>query len=353
MHLTWSAVVATYKREHILPLALYLAAHSTRAPKQIIVIDASPNWEQTRQFVYDEVASKSDHIEWIYRKADVTSLTHQRNQGIGLTESDLVFFIDDDSLMYPSCAEEIVRVFEKDTGEKVTGAGPMLAAEEPEVELPERLRRPSQANLKLVGKVPTRSRLKKFLRRILEGGDVPYLLPYDGDWPNLPIPSELDDAPIIRAPSLIGCGMCFRRDVVIKEPFETVLLRYAYLEDADMSYRASRHGAIVKCTTAKICHLETFGGRLPPFVVAFIGAMNPAVLHSLYSNDKERSRVQLKRQMWRRLLFLALRDLSAGRITVPSARGVREAIKYIDLAFGMSEKELRDWYPKFQLTLFQ
>ena len=41
---TWSIVIATYKREHILPQTLFFAAQSTCAPKQIIVVDASPGW---------------------------------------------------------------------------------------------------------------------------------------------------------------------------------------------------------------------------------------------------------------------------------------------------------------------
>jgi glycosyltransferase involved in cell wall biosynthesis len=45
--LTWALVIATYKREHILLRCLRLAAVQTRLPKEIIVVDASPDYEKT------------------------------------------------------------------------------------------------------------------------------------------------------------------------------------------------------------------------------------------------------------------------------------------------------------------
>ena len=45
--LTWALVIATYKRENILLRCLQLAAIQTRLPKEIIVVDASPDYEKT------------------------------------------------------------------------------------------------------------------------------------------------------------------------------------------------------------------------------------------------------------------------------------------------------------------
>jgi hypothetical protein len=203
----------------------------------------------------------------------------------------------------------------------------------------------------LRGDVPTQSKLKQTLRRLVEG-DLAYLLPYEGNWPMWPIPAELTGLTVAHANTLHGSLMCVRRSIAIREPFESVLLRYAYLEDADMTHRASRHGLLLRCLSAKICHLGIFGGRLPPYVVALLGALNPVVLHALYSNDIARSKKQLRKQMRRRLVFLVLKDLQSGRLTLPSARGVWEAIQTLDVAMSKSHSELREWYPSFQKTLF-
>jgi GT2 family glycosyltransferase len=345
MPLTWSAAIATYKREHVLHRALLLAAGSTCSPKQIIVIDASPNWESIREKTMREIATKYPNIEWIYERAPVASLTRQRNQGVQLVSSDLIMFIDDDTLMYPDCAQEILRVFEKDSGNKVVAVGAVSVPKAPDDDgVPE--------TFASRGDVPTDSNLKIKLRAMIEG-DFPYLLPYDGDWPTRPIPPELTGLPISRANTLNGWLMCVRRPIVIREPFEEILYRYAYLEDSDMTYRASRHGLVLRCLSAKVCHLKAYGGRLPPYVVSLLGALNPVVLHGIYSTDKARSKEQLRRQMRRRMMFLALKDLEAGRLTLPSARGVCEAMNNLDAAMNKPAPELREWYPQFQKSLVE
>ena len=347
---TWSIVIATYKREHILPQTLFFAAQSTCAPKQIIVVDASPGWNQMRERVLYKIAVQFPAIEWIYEKATTASLTHQRNQGAKLSTSDVIIFIDDDSLMYPDCAEEIMRIFQRDTGEKVTAVGAMLVVEPPDGAKSEMTIGPS--SIQMHGDVPTQSRFKKSLRRLVEGNRE-YLLPYDGDWPKHSIPSELNGLPIAPAKTLHGCLMSVRRSIAIKEPFESILLRYAYLEDSDMTYRASRHGLVLRCISARLCHLGIFGGRMPPYVTALLGALNPAVLHSIYGTDKTRSKEQLRRQMRRRMMFMALKDIQARRLTFPSVRGVYEAIHNLDTVMSKSELEIREWYPRFQKALFE
>jgi hypothetical protein len=64
-----------------------------------------------------------DHpfIRWQYVQADVCSSSWQRNQGLKLTTSEIVFFFDDDSLMYPDCAEQIMNIYEADTQGRIVG----------------------------------------------------------------------------------------------------------------------------------------------------------------------------------------------------------------------------------------
>jgi len=75
-HLCWDAVIATYKRYDILPLCLKLAARQSAPPTKIIVIDASPNWEESRRKVITEIAVDHPKITWLYRQASFPEKEH-------------------------------------------------------------------------------------------------------------------------------------------------------------------------------------------------------------------------------------------------------------------------------------
>lgn len=125
--LSWGLVIATYQREKILSQCLQLAVEQTQKPSEIIVIDASDDWQSTRSQVMGKIASNYPDIRWIYQAASQRGLTLQRNQGLGLATADITFLFDDDSLMYPTCAEEIMRVYEADTEGVVKGVQSILA----------------------------------------------------------------------------------------------------------------------------------------------------------------------------------------------------------------------------------
>src|SRR5690348_11134774 len=101
--LDWALIICTYQREHILARCLRLAAQQTRPPAEIVIVDASPNWDRTRDEIMVTVVREHPAITWRYVQAEVRSSACQRNQGFRLTKSEIVFFFDDDSLMYPDC----------------------------------------------------------------------------------------------------------------------------------------------------------------------------------------------------------------------------------------------------------
>ncbi len=119
--LTWSLVIATYKREHILPKCLKLAAEQTWPPKDIVVIDASPNWVSVKESITKDFEQNHPAIPLVYTKAKFASSSAQRNQGVDLATGDIVFLFDDDSLMYPDCAENVMQVYEADTECAIAG----------------------------------------------------------------------------------------------------------------------------------------------------------------------------------------------------------------------------------------
>ena len=80
--LTWALVIPTYQREPVLLRCLRFAAQQTLLPTEIIVIDASTDWEKTRNKVTQELIAQYPTIDWQYVQANRASSAAQRNQGI-------------------------------------------------------------------------------------------------------------------------------------------------------------------------------------------------------------------------------------------------------------------------------
>jgi glycosyltransferase involved in cell wall biosynthesis len=342
--LTWALVIATYRREHILPRCLRLAVAQTRPPVEIIVVDASPNWEKTRDEIMAGLAATHPEIRWVYVAAEKRSSASQRNQGIRLASADLLFLIDDDSLMYPDCAAQILRIYEADEGAAVAGVNAMHVPVPPDQPEDALAQPPSEH-----GTTKQYGPLARLIRRILRADDL--FVPYDATFPQHVIPEAVRSLPIGTRPLMVGWGMTFRREIAQQEPFEEIMTHYAAGEDSDMGYRASRHGLLLTALEARLCHLGAGGGRLHPFVVAALGNLNPLVLHRLYSTDLARSRRRSRGLLWRRFWILLAKDLSRLRLSVPNGRGILFAWRWLGRIFAKSEPELRAWYPEFQKQL--
>jgi glycosyltransferase involved in cell wall biosynthesis len=344
--LSWALVVSTYRREHILPRCLKLAAEETRPPAEIIVIDASPRWDETRERVLALLAPRHPRIRWEYERANVQSLTTQRNQGVRLATADVVFLIDDDSLMYPDCAAEIMRVYEADTGRAVVGVN---ASHVPEP--PDRPDDPEALHPSVHSGTLRHGPIASLVRRALRTDDI--FVPYDDDFPRHPMPETLAGLSVTPWRCAAGWGMTFRREVCLKEPFADILIRYAAGEDSDMGYRASRHGLYLGAEAARLCHLGAQGGRIPAFAHAALGDMNPLVLHRLHGTCQGRSMERSKKLLRRRLLINFCKDVYRGYRQFPLTRGTLTAMRMCDEIFAKSEPELREWYPALQREVIE
>lgn len=348
--LSWGLVIATYQREKILSQCLQLAVEQTRKPGEIIVIDASENWQSTRSQIMAEIAANYPEIRWIYQAADQRGLPLQRNQGLALATADIAFLLDDDSLMYPTCAEEIMRVYEADTEGVVKGVQSILASTLPsEVTVTD--------TPKAVGSyrdqwIPGIESVQRFIWRHLFLMDSDFLcIPYDGEFPNYSVPPSLSHLNVRPVKIFHGCRMTYRREAIAQEPFEPLLLFYALLEDMDASYRVSRHGMLLETSDAKLHHFQSSSGRLSRYVVSILSAMNQAVCLRRYSNDLKRDRDRFYWLTVRRVLAEMFKDGLSRRWTFPQVRGLLSALKYSPQVFKLSDEELAHWYPCFQKEL--
>jgi hypothetical protein len=246
--------------------------------------------------------------------------------------------------MYPDCAEQILRVYEADPDGQVVGVMADEAAVPPG-EAPAALGGPAAP-------AATPGKLRRLKDRLLQAlGVMAYLLPYDARAASRPWPKGCDGLRVLPRETLYGAWMTFRRWAVEAEPFEEILDAYAYLEDADASYRAARHGLLLLAQDARLCHLRAPGGRLSDYTLSTLGALNALVLHRLHSDDLRRSRSLYRSFLLKQFAVQALRDLGKRDGTFPRARGILTAMGLFRTVFGSSEEAVRVWYPRFQAEL--
>jgi len=342
--LSWGLIVCTFNRRHVLARCLRLAASQSLPPSVIAVVDASPDWENTRAEILSDVAADHPSIQWHYVPAETRSLTIQRNQGLKLVETDVVFLFDDDSLMYPDCAAEIMKIYQADSEKQIVGVNAVHNPVPPDQPDDEEALKPSDhSTTKVYGPAA------RMIRRALDADNI--FIPYDDDFPRHEVPASVLDlhAGVVRL--MVGWGMTYRREICLKEPFSDILRFYSAEEDTDMSYRASRHGLLMVALDARLCHLGSKGGRASAFNLAVSRTMNPLALHRLYSTDLARSRRRQRLFLARRFLILLCKDVYRRQWTFPNSRGAMFSLRMLDTIFGKSKVELKEWYPEFQREL--
>jgi len=258
----------------------------------------------------------------------------------------VVFLFDDDSLMYPDCAAEIMRVYDADSGCSVVGVNATNVAIPPDASPGSHVSAPTEFRT-----AKNYGRVARWVRSWLRADDI--FIPYDRSFPAHPLPTPVAALAVDRWPMGAGWGLTFRREICLAEPFEEILINYAAGEDSDMSYRATRRGVYVGARRGRLCHLGAASGRVPTFVWAVFNMLNPVVLHTLYSTDRPRSRTLHRRMLVRRVLISAAKDMYYRRWSMPTARGALLALSLVGIVFCKSEQEIRTWYPLFQAKLYK
>jgi GT2 family glycosyltransferase len=347
--MNWSLLVATYNRTKALRHCVQFAIAQSRPPAEVVIVDASDNWEAHRQTVLEEVALGAPAgIKWCYERARLRGLTSQRNQAIALASSDVLFLIDDDSFMYPNCAQEVMKIYEADVGRLVAGVAPVEATRPPDSGLLFESVKGPLVN-RAISSIWHRSRLA-FEREL----DVTrLLLPYDPTYPNHPIPSQITGAAVARTRYFNGFRMTFRAPVIRSVGFDETLKRYASGEDLDASYRASRHGVLLNATNALIFHAQDESARLSRHTRTLLGLLNLAYLYRCKGSDPARLLGAFRWRIFRRLLVDVLRDVAHRRASLPCARADIEALVRLTEIGDIPAETIEEWYADLQEQIIE
>lgn len=301
-------MVCTYNRPDMLLRCVRLTLTQTRPPLEIVIVDASDGWESSVKAVTDLVATASPTVRLVYERAVVRSTTHQRNQALAHVTADIVFAIDDDSLMTPDCAAGVLDVYERDVAGRIAGVGIIGTPTPPDEQ-------PVQAPVEPPARVGW---LKAALNRQLDMDRrfVPYFPGDRLDQGEI----DVDGRKYWTVRLLNGFRMTFRTELGRKVAWCEALLFYALHEDADFSYRLSRLGLLVMAPTGRVCHCQAPGGRLPRAVVDRLRVLNLAALHRVYSPNLASSRRRILATYSRAALLYLFLDLVKRRFSLPTVR---------------------------------
>lgn len=372
--LSWSHCIPTVDRVDILKIAISCSLAQIRPPKEIIVIDASENWLSHKSELTPMFEAKD--VRLVIEPARVKSSAVQRNQALEHVSGDIILFTDDDSLLFPDFATEMLALYENDLDTEIAAVGgahvqelPALAVEMLDANDRRDDNARSGQSTKIVQKqtgsrsspaitdfLERRFRLWPWIRReILMMSTERMFVPYDKGRPSAKHRASQATAPSSHTgyitDFLPGFAMSARVNVARAEPFNAHLLAYCPLEDLDTSYRYGRHGLCVIALRARLNHFEIAASRITRQQASSLGISNMALFIHTHSNSPWRHRLAFGVYVARRLLGETIKDLGARRFNLPQAAGVLGAVPRSFGIFRRTRSEACKWYVSSQRKL--
>ncbi|MEM7808353.1 MAG: glycosyltransferase [Planctomycetota bacterium] len=348
--LTWGLAIATYERRDDLKSCIRLALNQSRMPAEVVVVDASADFEGNKAAIEEVVA---DRVPLTYEKARRPSASLQRNHCVELSTADVLFLIDDDSLLWPETAERVMQIYESDPDELVAGCATLLADRPPTPEDSPEPPSDSVDDREYVNSYGVRhGGLAQNVRRWLKADDL--FVPYDADWPDHDLPDQLKALPIGWRQLMAGMHMTARRSVLLKEPFAEDLLDRGG-EDSDVSYRISRHGILVTRLDAYIHHVGSPAGRVTNLSREQLYAVVPLMMHRKHSTNRELSAKRQRAFLFRKAVLGFVKDLRFSQFALPHFRGALAGLKAIKPLLGkaLSDDEAARWFENYQKSVIR
>ncbi len=352
MTTTYTTVIVTRNRPEALALSLPLHLAQSRRPDRILVIDSSDDPGPNRALVARLAPGAGLPVE---HQASPPGMTVQRNIGLAQVETDVVFFPDDDSLVYPGALEAMMRVYDRDTGGVIGGVCSAEATEPPPGVLE------GQGTGMGQGARPgyemrTSDRIKARIahsRYALEARFFPdpFALVAERLARHLPpAPAWLAEENAITVPWMTGFRMSYRTAAVRRFRFNEYLGRYALFEDIDAGLGVLRSHLLVGARNAQIYHHKAperrSGGRQ-------LGALH--VLNRGYvvcRSGETGARVRAATRAHARFKIAQYALGSASRYERERLGGAVAAYRALPLLFDASPERLDEVYLGLRTALF-
>ena len=348
---TWSHCIPTLNRIDVLEQAVRLSLQQTCPAKEIIIVDAGNQVEASRARIEALFAAQGGPKPQLhYLSSPIKSLTNQRNIATSHATGDILFLFDDDTLMFPDCAEQVLKVYAADDRHEIAAG---MAANTPDLPGAAQV---ADSDRKVTGVTKASMRNHPALRwvwdHIFMMRAASHFIAYDTPR-RLDPPQTVTVGPlqILRVPLLSGYAMTVRASVARAEPFDAALLSYSPAEDLDASYRFSRHGLNVLIEAARVHHFEAAAGRIKRRQAITLGLMNLAAFVARKSARRGRDIPAFYLRYVRRLLAEFLKDALSRRFTFPQFLGALAAFLPTVAIFRHDPAGFDDWYRSQQMRV--
>jgi glycosyltransferase involved in cell wall biosynthesis len=226
-----SVIIPTYNRPHELINCIDSILKQTVKPDELIVVDDGDLSELPL-----EKECIDEGIRYLYIKKKKKGLTESRNEGIKASSGDIIFFFDDDVVLYSEYLEEILNIYNEDTEEVIGGAGGIVTNYKT-LTFKNRLRRIFDIFFLISG--------------FYEGKVLPSGFCTDFGITGIPIQQ------ILEVDFLHGCDMSFRKKIFNELTFTDEYRTYGLGEDKDFSYQVSRKFKLIINPGARLLHIKS------------------------------------------------------------------------------------------------
>ena len=260
--LTMSVIICTRNRLDCICECLASITAQTILPTELIIVDSSdiPLISQD-DFLSIFNEQQFPHTKLIYRHTKA-GLTLQRNVGIDLADTDIIYFFDDDVILDCNYIKEMQRIF---AGHQKYVGG--------------------------TGAITNVAPFKRSFRHVVRRFFLIQRNYSSGKFTSSGMPThaygthEFKD---VEATS--GCCCAYRAHVFTKHRFDEHLVRYAYMEDCDFSKRVSNHYKLFYNPFAKLAHNQSPLSRekLIDFRTMFSNYYTYLFFKNFYSQNKIR-----------------------------------------------------------------
>ncbi|WOI56897.1 glycosyltransferase family A protein [Palleronia sp. LCG004] len=344
---SWALCIATINRLEALKHCVRLALDQTHPPAEIVICDASDDWEANRDAIL-QVCGTPSGTDIAYLKAEKKSSAFQRNQCIARASAELLFLIDDDSFMHPDCAERIAEIYRADGNGMVAAVGAAPSGEDPRKVRDGARKVTGHGETGQHGKAGSRNAIVDWIwKHVLLMRGEGFFVFYDAGigverGSGQPIAETYDRKHIS------GWSLTVRREVAQKEMFDAHLLAYCPLEDADATHRYRRHGILLGSNLGRIYHMNAASGRMKRRQIAELQVSNMAYFIRRSSESLGEDRGKFSLLMSRRILAEFLKDGLSRRFDFPQARGVIAGIRRSRTIFRQGSDGLGPWYEGVQ-----
>ncbi|MGH1578341.1 glycosyltransferase family 2 protein [Planktotalea sp.] len=338
--LTWSLTICTYNRAHFLVETVRCALEQTRRPFEIVIVDASDDWEASRLALLSQFAEVWGDVALVHVPAKVRSLPFQRNQALGLARGDIVFSLDDDIYLYPDAAEIIMRGYEADEDEKIAMIGGHFTHGPYEADAP--------ASQEIAA--PPRRGLRAWLEEQLSLES--HFVPYGPNLDQSAVPSAVEGTGILSAGLINGGRSTFRRTFGDQVKWSEFLRYYATHEDGDFSYRMSLKGRLLNAPKAGFFHADGNDSTFKRFRVNTIRLRNLMALHRVHSKNRLKSALRLAAMMLRFIALYLLIDAAQKRFSFPTVRAYLYGLVQIPVFLFWPFADFQAWYVALQEKMY-